>query len=93
MFESGVEDEVRQALAGEISTTARKTLGLDEVATLPPAEAIEAIVVRTRRYAGYQRKWMRRVAGLVMVGADRPPGEVADEILSLARARERLPRR
>ena len=93
MFDAGVEDEVRRALAGPISTTARKTLGLDEISTLPPEEAARAIVVRTRRYAAYQRKWMRRVAGLVMVGADRPPGEVADEILSLARTRERLPRR
>jgi tRNA dimethylallyltransferase len=92
MFEAGVEDEVRRALAGPISTTARKTLGLDEVATLPREEAIAALVVRTRRYAAYQRKWMRRVPGLVMVDADRPPGEVADEIVTLARTRERLPR-
>jgi tRNA dimethylallyltransferase len=92
MFEAGVEDEVRRALAGPISTTARKALGLDEVATLPREEAIAALVVRTRRYAAYQRKWMRRVPGLVMVDADRPPGEVADEIVTLARTRERLPR-
>ena len=92
MFEAGVEEEVRRALAGPISTTARKTLGLDEVATLPRDEAIAALVVRTRRYAAYQRKWMRRVPGLVMVDADRPPGEVADEIVTLARTRERLPR-
>ena len=93
MFDAGVEEEVRRALAGPISTTARKTLGLDEVATLPREEAIAALVVRTRRYAAYQRKWMRRVPGLVMVDADRPPGEVADEIVTLARTRERLPRR
>ena len=92
-IDAGVQDEVRRALAGPISTTARKAMGIDEVARLPQAEAVEALVVRTRRYASYQRKWMRRVAGLVMVGADRPPGEVADEIVSLARARERLPRR
>ena len=93
MFEAGVEDEVRRALAGPISVTARKTLGLDEVATLPREEAIAALVVRTRRYAAYQRKWMRRIPGLVMVDGDRPPGEVADEIVTLARTRERLPRR
>ena len=93
MFDAGVVDEVRAALAGPVSTTARKTLGLDEVATLPREEAIEAIVVRTRRYAAYQRKWMRRVPGLVMVDADRPPGEIADDIVSLAGPREHLPRR
>jgi tRNA dimethylallyltransferase len=93
MFESGVEEEVRLALAGPISKTARKTLGLDEVAGLPRVDAIEAIVVRTRRYAAYQRKWMRRVPGLVKVDGDRPPGEIADDIVSLAGTRERLPRR
>jgi tRNA dimethylallyltransferase len=93
MFEAGVEDEVRHALAREISTTARKTLGLDVVANLPREEATAALVVRTRRYAAYQRKWMRRVPGLVMVGADRPLGEIADDIVTLARTRERLPRR
>jgi tRNA dimethylallyltransferase len=81
MFDAGVQDEVRAALAGPISQTARKTLGLDEVATLPREEAIEAIVVRTRRYAAYQRKWMRRIPGLVMV-------ESADDVVALARARE-----
>jgi tRNA dimethylallyltransferase len=93
MFEAGVEEEVRHALAGPISATARKTLGLDEVATLPREEALGAIVARTRRYAAYQRKWMRRLPSLVMVAGDRPPGEIADDILELARARKRLPSR
>jgi tRNA dimethylallyltransferase len=93
MFDAGVEDEVRRALEGPISSTARKTLGLDEVASLPREEAIDTVVVRTRRYAAYQRKWMRRVPGLVMVDADRPPGEIADDIVALAGSRERLPRR
>jgi tRNA dimethylallyltransferase len=86
MFDAGVQDEVRAALARPISQTARKTLGLDEVATLPREQAIEAIVVRTRRYAAYQRKWMRRIPGLVIV-------ERADDVVALARARERVPRR
>ena len=92
MFEAGVEDEVREALAAEISVTARKIIGLDEVATLPRAEAIEALIARTRRFAAYQRKWLRRLEGLVMVAADRPPEETAAEIVALARTRERLPR-
>jgi tRNA dimethylallyltransferase len=92
MFESGVQDEVRRALAGPISITARKTMGIDEIATLPPGEALDALVTRTRRYAGYQRKWMRRVPAIVMVDADRPVGEIADDIVALARTRERLPR-
>jgi len=93
MFDAGVADEVRGALAQRLSLTARKMMGLDEVASLPRDEAIEAIAARTRRYAAYQRKWMRRVPGLVMVEADRPTGEIADDIVALAGTRERLSRR
>ena len=93
MFEQGVEQEVERALAGPMSLTARKTMGLDEISGFPREEAIDALVVRTRRYAAYQRKWMRRIPGLVMVDANRPEGEIADDIVDLARARERLPRR
>ena len=92
MFEAGVEEEVRSALRTELSATARKIIGLHEVATLPRAEAIEALIVRTRQYAAYQRKWLRRLEGLVMVAADRPPEETAAEIVALARTRERLSR-
>jgi tRNA dimethylallyltransferase len=91
MFEAGVEEEARRALVEPISATARKTLGLEEVATLPREEALRELVVRTRRYAAYQRKWMRRIPGLVTVRADRLVDEVADEILEVARARQRLP--
>ena len=93
MFDAGVEAEVRAALARPISATARKALGLEAVATLPRDEAVDALVTRTRQYAAYQRKWMRRIPGLVSVDADRPPGDVADEILEVVRARERLPAR
>jgi tRNA dimethylallyltransferase len=92
MFDSGVEEEVREALRNEPSATAEKIIGLHEVATLPREEAIEALVVRTRRYAAYQRKWLRRLEGLVIVAADRPPEETAAEIVALARTRERLRR-
>ena len=92
MFEVGVEAEVHAALRAEPSETARKVIGLEEVATLAREEAIEALIVRTRRYAAYQRKWLRRLEGLVMVAADRPPEETAAEIVALARTRERLPR-
>lgn len=93
MFEAGVEDEVRAALAGKVSITARKALGLEEIAALPRDEARTALTIRTRRYAAYQRKWMRRIPGLDIVSADRPADEVADEIQQMARTRERLPAR
>jgi len=93
MFEAGVEDEVRRALAGPISATARKAMGLEDIATLSRDEAVDALILRTRRYAAYQRKWMRRIPGLVSVAADRPPGEVADDILEMVSARQCLPAR
>jgi tRNA dimethylallyltransferase len=91
MFEAGVEEEVRRALEGPISATARTIHGLADIAELPREEALETLIRRTKRYAAYQRKWMRRVPGLVSVAADRPVDEVADEILEMARARQRLP--
>ena len=91
MVDRGVQEEAAVALAGPLSPTARKVIGLEEFATLPSAEAIEAVALRTRQYAAYQRKWLRRIPGVVSVRADRPPDAVADEILEVARARQRLP--
>jgi tRNA dimethylallyltransferase len=91
MFDAGVVEEARSALAGDVSSTAIHALGLREVADLPREEALAALIVRTRRYAAYQRKWLRRIPSLVSVNADRPHGEIADEIVEVARTRERLP--
>ena len=91
MFEAGVVEEARAALRGPISATAMRALGLREVAELPRDEALAALVLRTRRYAAYQRKWMRRIPDLVSVSADRPPDEIANEIVEMASARQRLP--
>jgi tRNA dimethylallyltransferase len=91
MFDAGVVEEARAALAGDVSPTAIHALGLREVADRPRDEAFESLVVRTRRYAAYQRKWMRRIPGLVSVNANRPAEEVADDIVEVARARQRLP--
>ena len=84
--------EVQRALAGAISPTARFAHGLQEIAEHPDDDAaIDALVASTKRYASYQRKWMRRIPGLVSLPANRPPGETADAILEVARARQRLP--
>ena len=83
MFARGVVDEVRAALAGPVSHTAEKTLGLSEIAELGP-DALEPIVARTRRYAAYQRKWMRRIPDLVLVDAARTPEDIADDIVARA---------
>jgi tRNA A37 N6-isopentenylltransferase MiaA len=82
MFERGVADEVRSA--GEVVP---QVLGLEAVRALPREEAVEQIVLATRRLAAYQRKWMRRIPGVVMIDADRPAAEVADAILEVARVR------
>ena len=87
MFDRGVVEEVRRALAAPVSRTAEKALGLRELAEFPRDDAFERIVARTRHYATYQRKWMRRIPGIVMIEADRPPDEVASAILEVARAR------
>ena len=91
MFAAGVVDEARAALAEPISSTAVQALGLRDVAELPHEQALEALVLRTRRYAAYQRKWMRRIPGLVTVNADRPVDDIAHEIVEVASARQRLP--
>jgi tRNA dimethylallyltransferase len=92
MFTAGVRVEAERALAGPISSTAAYAHGLADISEHPDDEdAIAALAARTRRYAAYQRKWMRRIPGLVSLPADRPPGEIADELLEVARARQRLP--
>ena len=91
MVARGVVAEAKAALAGDLSATARKTIGLEEFATLPADEAVAAVVLKTRQYAAYQRKWLRRLPGAVSVSADRPPDATADAILEVARARQRLP--
>jgi tRNA dimethylallyltransferase len=82
MFARGVVDEAREALLQPVSRTAEKTLGLAEIGELG-VDALEPIVVRTRRYAAYQRKWMRRVPDLVLLDGTKEPGELADAIAAL----------
>jgi tRNA dimethylallyltransferase len=89
MFEHGVEEEVARAAAGSLSSTATQVIGLREIRELPREEATAAIVRRTLQYAAYQRKWMRRIPGLVPLAADRAPAIVAETLL--AAARERFP--
>jgi tRNA dimethylallyltransferase len=92
MFAAGVREEVERALAAGISPTVQQAHGIADVAEHPDDEsAVAAIVARGKRYAAYQRKWMRRIPGLVSLPADRPSGDIADAILEVARARQRLP--
>jgi tRNA dimethylallyltransferase len=88
----GAADEARRAWAGPLSATAAKVLGLEAFATLPLADAVAATTAATKRLARYQRKWLRRLPGVVTLDGGRPPEEIADEISALACAAERLPR-
>ena len=85
MFERGLEDEVRRALAEPLSRTARQIIGLRELAELPRDEAAATLELRTRRYAAYQRKWMRRIPGLIALDGMRPPDDLAAEMVETAR--------
>ena len=63
MFREGVTDEV--ARASQLSVTAAKTIGLDQIRQLleggmSEAECIAAIQQATRRYAKRQLTWFRR---------------------------------
>lgn len=84
MCAAGVAEEALQALSLGVSRTAEHALGLREIASLPAAQALERMIVRTRQYASYQRKWMRRIPGLVRIDAQREPADIAGEILALA---------
>lgn len=93
MLARGAREEARRALAGPLSRSAGQMIGLHEFGELPDDEAIAAVALRTRRYAAYQRKWMRRIPDLVSVDASGTPREIADAVLEVARSRQRLPRR
>ncbi len=92
MADQGAAEEARRAWALPLSSTARKVMGLEQFATLPLEQAIAEVAQATRRLARYQRKWLRRMPGVVTLDGARPAEEIADEIVALARPRERLPR-
>ena len=92
MAAAGAAAEAKRAWARPLSATARKVLGLEQFATLPEAEAIEAVATATRRLARYQRKWLRRMPGVTILDGRRAAEELADEIVTLGRAGQYLPR-
>lgn len=86
MLQRGVVEEARAAIARPLSRSAKKVMGLVDFAELPPDEAREALVANNRRLARYQRKWMRRIPGLIAVDGNRSPSVIATEIVATARA-------
>jgi tRNA dimethylallyltransferase len=92
MAAAGAADEAARAWAQPLSDTARSVLGLEEFATLPLDEAVERVTVATGRLARYQRKWLRRMPGVVTLDANRPPKEIAADIVTLGRTGQHLSR-
>jgi tRNA dimethylallyltransferase len=92
MAAAGAAEEARRAWAEPLSDTARKILGLEEFATLPEDEAIAAVTTATRRLARYQRKWLRKMPGVVTLDGNRSAEEVADAVIALGRTWERVSR-
>jgi tRNA dimethylallyltransferase len=90
MIAAGAVQEAQRAWAQPLSGTARKVLGLEQFATLPEEEAVAAVAQATRRLARYQRKWLRKMPGVVRLEGNRPAAEVADEIIALGRERQYL---
>jgi tRNA dimethylallyltransferase len=90
MVERGVVEEARAALRRPLSRSARKVMGLVDFAELPEAEAREALVANNRRLARYQRKWMRRIPGLVILDGNREAAEIAADVVDVARLRGML---
>ena len=69
MFAAGLVDEVRGILARHrsLSRTARQAVGYREVIQgleqgSPPAETIESVKTRTRRFARHQETWFRSLS-------------------------------
>jgi tRNA dimethylallyltransferase len=93
MAAAGAPDEARRAWKRPLSATARKVMGLEAFATLPEDEAVREVIRANRRLARYQRKWLRRLPGVARLAGDRPAAVIADEILTLERTGEHLPRR
>jgi tRNA dimethylallyltransferase len=91
MVAAGVVAEALAAWSSDLSQTARKVLGLEDFARHPVEQAVDAVVTATMRLARYQRKWLRRLPVAATLAADRAPEEIANEIVVLAGAGERLP--
>ena len=92
MVERGAAEEAGRAWEAGPSRTAAQVLGLEEFATLPVDEAVERVTQATKRLARYQRKWLRRMPGVVTLDGTRPAEEIAADIVVLERTGERLPR-
>jgi tRNA dimethylallyltransferase len=78
MVAAGAREEVLRASAANVSETAAKALGFEELL----AGDVERMKRRTRNYARRQLTWMRKLAGVDVIDVTgREPDSVAHEIL------------
>ena len=83
MVAAGAVDEVRAAAAAGASPTARRALGFEELLR----GDVDAMKVRTRRYAKRQLTWMRKLPGVRVIDVTgRDPADVAEELHAALRA-------
>ncbi len=79
---AGAIEEVRAADAAGASVTARKALGFEELLR----GDVEAMALRTRRYARRQLTWMRKLPGVRLIDVThRAPADVAAELHGMIR--------
>lgn len=78
MMDAGLLAEVEHVAAGGMSRTARQALGYKELldhldGRVTLAEAVGAVVVRTRQFAVRQERWFRRDPRIRWIDVDRDP--------------------
>ena len=92
MIQEGAIEEVAALEGTELSATASKTLGLEQIrhylqGRLTRAELVQEIALATRQYAKRQRTWLRREKWLtpIEVTAGDTPRQIAEKIAGLLR--------
>ncbi|MFH1798310.1 MAG: tRNA (adenosine(37)-N6)-dimethylallyltransferase MiaA [Candidatus Omnitrophota bacterium] len=84
-FSAGIVEEVKRLKERRLSLTAAKALGIKEIGAFLDGEisldkAREELKKNTRKYAKRQLTWFNADKRVVWVDADRPVGEIAEEI-------------
>jgi tRNA dimethylallyltransferase len=77
MLQNGAREEVEAAAASDASSTARAALGFEELLD----DDVDAMRLRTRRYAKRQLTWLRKLRGAHLIDTTgRTPEDVAQAI-------------
>ena len=89
MFNSGVVDEVKCLIKGDVGITASKALGIEEIkqfiaGKIGIEETKEKIKIKTRQYAKRQMTWLRAVKNICWISGERPAREIALDIARLS---------